>query len=121
MKMLSLAMRIHASDNDGTFTNDILQLTNELGTGFSKIEKDLFDFDFINGSLIKLNPKDGTILGPSNMVQLREHLARQAPDGTWRRIYVFADGSVVTVTSINGSFETWEKENTDIPPIGQNR
>ncbi len=121
MKMLNLAFRIHASDNDGTFTNDILQLTNELGSTFAKIEKDFDDFDFVNSSPIKLDPKNGTILGSPNIVQLRERRSRQAPNGTWRRIYVFADGSVVTATSIDGNFETWEKANTYLPPADQNQ
>jgi len=36
-------------------------------------------------------------------------LARQASDGTWKRIYGFADGRVVTARSHDGNFDTWEK------------
>ena len=57
MKMLNLAMRIHAMDNDGAFTSDILQLTNELGNAFEPVFKELFDFDFVNNNAIKMNLK----------------------------------------------------------------
>jgi hypothetical protein len=53
------------------------------------------------------------------MVELRERLARQAPDGTWQRIYGFADGSVQTATSYDGNFDAWEKANTYSPPPNQ--
>jgi hypothetical protein len=50
------------------------------------------------------------------MVELRERMARQAPDGTWSRIYGLADGSVHIATSYDGNFEAWEKVNTEMPP-----
>ena len=43
------------------------------------------------------------------MTALRERLARQAPDGTWQRIYGLCDGSVQTATSYDGNFDAWEK------------
>jgi hypothetical protein len=121
MKMLDLAMRIHALDNGGMFTNDILQLTNELGGAYETILRESYEFEFINTGLRKLDPKDGTIVGSPNMVAAREQIARQAPDGTWRRIYVFTDGRAVTATSIDGNFEAWEKANTYSPPANPNQ
>ena len=54
-----------------------------------------------------------------DMVEMRERLARQAPDGTWNRIYGLADGSVQTAASNDGNFAAWEKVNTYSPPVGQ--
>jgi prepilin-type processing-associated H-X9-DG protein len=56
---------------------------------------------------------------PPNLVVLRERLARQAPDGTWRRNYCFADGSVHVATANDGDFEAWEKANTYSPPLNK--
>jgi hypothetical protein len=53
------------------------------------------------------------------MVTLRARLSRQAPDGTWKRIYTFADGSVQTATSHDGNFDDWEKQNTYSPAQNQ--
>jgi prepilin-type processing-associated H-X9-DG protein len=53
------------------------------------------------------------------MVVLRERIARQAPDGTWSRIYLFADGSVQIATSYDGNFDAWEKANTYSTPPNQ--
>ena len=53
------------------------------------------------------------------MVMLRERLARQAPDGTWTRLYGLADGSVQTATSYDGNFDAWEKVNTYTLPTNQ--
>jgi hypothetical protein len=54
-----------------------------------------------------------------NLLELREIFARQATDGTWRRIYGFADGRVVTAISNDGNFDAWEKVNTYSPPSDQ--
>jgi hypothetical protein len=112
MKMLTLAMRIYANDNGGVFTDNVLELTNELGGYFDSTRKTSHEFDSVNVGAVKLNTNNGTIIGPDNMVQFREHVARQAPDGTWRRIYVFADGRVITANSVDGNFDAWETANT---------
>ena len=116
MKQLSLAMRIYASDNDGVFTNNLLVMTNELGPAFEAVQKDSYAFDFVNVGAVKLNAKDGTIIGADNSVHFREHVARQAPDGTWHRTYVFADGRVIVADTIDGNFDAWETANTYVPP-----
>jgi len=119
MKMLSLAMRIYAQDNGGVFTNNLVVMTNELGNTFDAIQKASYEFDFVNSGAVKLNTKDGTIIGPDNSVQWREHVARQAPDGTWHRTYVFADGRVIVANTIDGNFDAWERANTYVPPTSQ--
>jgi hypothetical protein len=55
------------------------------------------------------------------MVMFRERIAQQAPDGTWHRIYGFADGSVHTAVSYDGNFDNWEKVNTTPPPQNPNQ
>jgi len=119
IKMFRLAMILYASDNNGIFTNNLVQLTNYLGYSFEEIRQASSAFDYINAGAVKLNTKNGTIIGPGNLVQLRERVARQAPDGTWHRTYVLADGSTIVADTIDGNFDAWEKANTYIPPTYQ--
>jgi RNA polymerase sigma factor (sigma-70 family) len=114
MKEVGLAMRVYSNDNGGQFPTNLLQLTGELGpwtNSWTIGGIDLWGFDFANAGAVSLDHP--------NMVELRERLARQAPDGTWQRIYGFADGSVQTATSYDGNFDTWEKANTYSPPLNQ--
>jgi RNA polymerase sigma factor (sigma-70 family) len=116
-KMVGLAMRIWAGDNNGLYPTNIMDMTNELalkpdasGNISSKMGNvDLFSFDYPN--------VNGFVQDHPNIVAGREQMARQAPDGTWQRIYLFADGSVQIATSFNGDFSGWEKANTYIPPM----
>ncbi len=108
-KFVGLAMRLFSMNNNGTYPTNVIQLTNSLNTtNFVVAGIDLFSFEYpdVNG-LVPDHP---------NAVAMRERLARQAPDGTWQRIYGFTDGSVQTATSFNGDFSGWEKANTYIPP-----
>jgi RNA polymerase sigma factor (sigma-70 family) len=111
MKMVGMALRLYADENGGQFPTNLLQLTGPLGpytNSWTIGGIDLWSFDFVNAGAVSLEHP--------NMVALRERLARQAPDGTWQRIYGFADGSVQTATSYDGNFDTWEKANTYLPP-----
>ena len=112
MKQLGLAMRVYAMGNNGQFPTNVESLKNELPPqNFG----DYFDFEFVNVGVARSidNPEH------ANMLELRERIARQAPDGTWQRIYGFADGSVQTATSYDGNFDAWEKANTYSPPPNQ--
>ena len=116
LKEVGLAMRIWATDNNGMYPTNLDQMTNELSLhpdasghiNFELRNVDLFSFEYpdVNG-IVQDHP---------NAVAGRERLARQAPDVTWQRIYLFADGSVQTASSFNGDFSGWEKANTYIPP-----
>jgi RNA polymerase sigma factor (sigma-70 family) len=112
MKMVGISLRLYSGDNGGQFPTNLLQLTSELGpytNTWTLGGIDLWSFDFVNAGAVSLEHP--------NMVALRERLARQAPDGTWQRIYGFADGSVQTATSYDGNFDAWEKANTySLPP-----
>jgi RNA polymerase sigma factor (sigma-70 family) len=112
MKQLGLAMRVYAMDNNGQFPTNAESLKNELPP---QNYGDYFKFEFVNVGVARSvnNPEH------ANMVELRERIAQQAPDGTWQRIYGFADGSVQTATSYDGNFDAWEKANTYSPPPNQ--
>jgi RNA polymerase sigma factor (sigma-70 family) len=116
-KQVCLAMRVFSMDNENQFPTNFLQITNELGNSFSFQGIDLFGFDFVNAGAVKV--QDQTFVEHPNTVQLRERLARQAPDGTWDRVYGFVDGRVVTATLYDGNFDAWEKANTYSPPPNQ--
>jgi RNA polymerase sigma factor (sigma-70 family) len=122
-KQLGLAMRIYAGDHNNQYPTNFEQLTNELGNSFKnsfKIGKiEVFTFELVNVGATSLVHGGETSLDHSNGIELRERLARQAPDGTWRRIYGFADGSVQTAISYDGNFDAWEKANTYSPPPNQ--
>jgi RNA polymerase sigma factor (sigma-70 family) len=115
-KEIGLAARIYSGDNGGQFPTNLLQLGSELvpqtnNNTWTLHGVDLWSFDFMNiGQVTQDHP---------NMVMLRERLPRQAPDGTWTRLYGLADGSVQTATSYDGNFDAWEKVNTYTPPANQ--
>ena len=115
MKQLGLAMFLYADNNGGQFpTNIEKQLTSELPRSLPNWG-DFFSFEFVNSGAVKLNSQNQP--DNPNMVVLRERIAQQAPDGTWHRIYGFADGSVHIATSYDGNFDAWEKANTySLPP-----
>jgi RNA polymerase sigma factor (sigma-70 family) len=112
MKQLGLAMRVYATDNNGQFPTNVESLQNKLPP---QNYGDYFKFEFANVGVARSvnNPEH------ANMPELRERIAHQAPDGTWQRIYGFADGSVQTATSYNGNFDAWEKANTYSPSPNQ--
>jgi hypothetical protein len=114
MKQLGLAMLLYANDNSGLFPTNLDQLTNSLPQSLPNWD-DFNSFDFVNVGVPNAHDKY------PQMIVLRERLARQAPDGTWRRVYGFADGRVVTATSYDGNFDAWEKANTYSPPPNQNQ
>ncbi|HEX4263042.1 MAG TPA: sigma-70 family RNA polymerase sigma factor [Verrucomicrobiae bacterium] len=111
-KQISMALRIFAETNNNQFPTpqQFLQFQRELReSGSSNIGGEgVGPFEYVNpGTEWRDHP---------NTVVLRERLAKQAVDGTWERIYAFADGSVQTALSHDGNFEAWEKVNTYTPP-----
>ena len=117
-KMLGLNMRLYARDHDNQFptnTRSLYKLADDYGQ--TNLLQNIPPLEFINVGLTKLNSQNQPDF--PNMVLVRERLARQAPDGTWARIYGFADGSVQIATSYDGNFDAWEKANTYSPPPNQ--
>ena len=117
IKYLELDMRIYAGDHGNQYpTNDNLyQLAKDYDSNTNLLQ-DIPAIEYKNIGA-KLNSKDEPDY--PNMVVIRERIARQAPDGTWRRIYGLADGSVQTAISYDGNFDAWEKANTYSPPPEQ--
>ena len=104
-KELSLALASYLLFNNKQYPTNIAQLVDsELRGNYTIGDIDLHSLEFINTG--------GQNREHRNTVEFRERLARQSPDGTWRRIYGFSDGSVHTATSRDGNFDAWEKENT---------
>jgi RNA polymerase sigma factor (sigma-70 family) len=117
VKYLGLDMRIYAGDHGNQYpTNDNLyQLAKDYDSNTNLLQGiPAIEYKNIGA---KLNPQNEPDY--PNMVVIRERIARQAPDGTWRRVYLFADGSVQTATSYDGNFDAWEKANTYSPPPNQ--
>ena len=88
-------------------------MTNELGGVTNEIHfKEAFEF---------MNAGVASDHYPQ-MLMLREITPRQSPDGKWERTYGFADGSVQTITSNDGNFNDWEKQQQQYnPPPNQNQ
>lgn len=108
-KLVGLARRMHAGDNHNQYPTNLWEITNELGNAtFNICGIDLYSFDYFNVEAFRS--------GHPNAVETRERIARQAPDGTWQRIYGFADGSIQIANSYDGNFDAWEKANTFIAP-----
>jgi hypothetical protein len=104
MKQLGLAVRLYANDHGDLYATNFDQIANELGEyergGLYK-NPILTNVDFVNVGVVNgQHPQ---------MILFRERQARQAPDGTWHRIYGLSDGSVQTATSPAGNFDAWEK------------
>lgn len=109
-KLSGMSLLVFADDHDHRYpTNIYKQLRNELEDGSLSIG----GFDY-------LDPGAGWADHP-NTVVLRERIAKQTVDGSWERIYAFADGSVHTAVSNDGNFGPWEKVNTYSPPPSPNQ
>jgi RNA polymerase sigma factor (sigma-70 family) len=107
MKEVGLAIRIYENYHGNQFPTNFAQLKDDLSSSnaVSGIDPNsLYSFELIDNGPAQFDHP--------NMVELRERLARQAPDGTWSRLYGLTDGSVQTATSFDGSFDAWEKVNT---------
>jgi hypothetical protein len=72
---------------------------------------DVHDFEFVNVGSLRIDSPQ--------LAVLRERQARQAPDGTWHRVYGLVDGQSATATSADGNFAAWEKQNWALAPTGQ--
>ena len=105
-KEIGLAARIYQGDHGPEYPTNFDQLTNSLG-GYKIGNIWVYDFEFQNLGAIREDS--------GQVVTLREGTPRQSPDGTWRRAYLFSDGSVQVATSYDGNFDQWEKVNTTPP------
>jgi RNA polymerase sigma factor (sigma-70 family) len=104
MKQLGLAARIFANDNNmlyptnfSQFAKESLPPTETLGT-----------YEFVpHATVLNLNNP--------NLILLRETAPRAVSSGGFVRIYTLADGSVQTVTSMDGNFASFEQGRIVLP------
>ncbi|HET7625248.1 MAG TPA: sigma-70 family RNA polymerase sigma factor [Verrucomicrobiae bacterium] len=123
MKYLGLDMLLYAKDHNNQFPTSLY--SHEFLKKYESnpnLLRDIPAIEYMNGGEVKFvsNVASGDTVEHPNMVLLRERIARQSPDGTWRRLYLFADGSVQTATSYDGNFDAWEKANTYSPSPNPN-
>ena len=128
--LISAGMSAYVFGKGGKLPNDFTQLTNVVSTHFPQgtVSPEYFSqFEFMNlGTQVLIFDSRGATVNPdmaNKLVEFREKVARQAPDGYWYRIYgLFGLGpQVVTATSSDGNFDAWEKENTYTPPSNPNQ
>jgi len=112
IKRIGIAFHLFAGDHQNQFPTNIneVDLSYFGSTNLIEFAQDQVELVNVNISNLKTYPQ---------AILMRERMARQDPDGKWRRIYCLADGSVQTVTSDNGNFDVWEKQNTFSPPTNQ--
>jgi RNA polymerase sigma factor (sigma-70 family) len=101
-KMIGVAFRIYANDNDNQFPTNFAQCSNELAktTNFFG-DVPLDTFELVNAGKVSDQLPWAFLF--------REQTPRQSPDGGWSRVYGLADGSAQEATSPDGNFDTWEQ------------
>jgi len=101
-KMIGIAFRIYANDNNNQFPTNFAQCSNELAktTNFFG-DVPLETFELVNAGKVSDQLPWAFMF--------REQTPRQSPEGGWSRVYGLADGSVQKATSPDGNFDTWEQ------------
>ena len=109
LRQIEVANKTYAIDNQDHFATNFDQLVNEFGshTNFGH-GVTLDSFEFVNAGQVTDEMPD--------VIAFREKNPRQDPDGTWTRVYGFADGSVQTRSSQDGNFDDYEKQHSPPPP-----
>jgi len=101
LKILGGDCYSYARHNDGVFPINLGQMEGvPTGTHFPLGTNSVEFVDY--GQPVTTNTAPYTIL-------VREREPRQLPDGSWDRMYLFADGSVQEAAPSDGDFDTWEK------------
>lgn len=119
LKIIGSACYLYAKSNDNVFPTSFAQIQKELdlqGPGFSGgiehgVGTNSFEFvDYGTPMTMVTNSRGKLAVPVPYLILAREKQARQMPDGTWWRDYLFFDGSVQQAQSKDGNFDTWEKE-----------
>jgi hypothetical protein len=103
-KMIGVAFRVWANDNNDQFPTNFAQMHNELAntTNFNG-DISLDSFEMLNvGKVNDTFPQAAAA---------RERMPRPSPLGGWERVYLLADGSVQIAHSPDGNFDDWEQGN----------
>ena len=115
-KQLGLALRMFMNDNANQYPTNNLQFNKYL---IGKIRDGTLNGGAVDVGSVEFMTDARNGADAPNAIVFRERLARQSPDGTWQRIYGFADGSVHTAISHDGTIDAWEKVNTYSPAPNQ--
>ncbi|HEY3861176.1 MAG TPA: sigma-70 family RNA polymerase sigma factor [Verrucomicrobiae bacterium] len=108
-KLIGVAARVYANDNNGVYPTNFAEMSNELANFPTNIP--LETFEMVNmGKASQEWPQ---------AVFARERTPRPDLSGRWHKIYLFCDGSAQIGNSDDGNFDNWEQSNTfQIPPAG---
>jgi RNA polymerase sigma factor (sigma-70 family) len=102
LKILGGECYSYAQQNDSVYPTNLGQIEG-VPTGAARFPLGTNSIEFIDyGQPVSTNATSYTIL-------VREREPRQLPDGSWSRMYLFADGSVQEAVPSDGDFDTWEK------------
>jgi hypothetical protein len=115
MKQVALAIRIYEGDHNMQAPTNWDQLI-QSGTLGSSTNGFSFTYTVGNPDFISMDNFELMNVGTVNinlplMLMIRERTPRQDPTGgDWVRVYAFADGSVHTIHSNDGNFNTYEQQ-----------
>lgn len=113
-KYLGLAIIEYSIDHQGLYP-----------TNFDQVNQYLLHSRGEIGTITNLSPNNfemvfkglqNQITNGSRTILLREIPGRKLYNGTWQRVYIFADGSGKGVNRDDGNFDAWENEWTNPPP-----
>src|SRR5439155_8183121 len=117
-KNFMLAFRLYAMDNHDHFPAGFDQVTRYLPEALDAdpVLSDLAEFVQMTNrfEILYSGPLDA-ITNEGNVIVLREKQARQWADGSWSKVYGFADGHSETRGSTDGNFDDWEKQHIITP------
>ena len=112
------AFVLYSLDNQDQFPASFDQAARYFADAFSAdpVLDDLAQFTQVTNQFeIVYRGSRNALTNAGNVIVLREKQAHQWPDGTWSRVYGFADGASQTHSSADGKFDAWEKEHTATP------
>ena len=117
-KNFMLAFRLYAMDNHDQLPASFDQVTRYLPDACEAdpVLADLAEFVQMTNrfEILYSGPLDA-ITNEGNVIVLREKQARQWADGSWSKVYGFADGHSETRGSTDGNFDDWEKQHIITP------
>ena len=104
MLQIGLAARVWATDNENTFPQSFIEMTNELANNYQEGFEGglrLEDFAWVPHAraVSQMEP---------HLALFREKTPRQMPDGTWERCYTLCDGSAHILQSDSPDFSEHE-------------
>jgi hypothetical protein len=105
-----MAFHMYADQHQGQFPTNFDQALAYLPAEY-KLRTDIDPGQF---EIVYQGPLSG-MTNPQDMIVIRQREAWQAPDGSWRKVYGFADGHSQIHSEPDGNFERWEKQYLPAP------